>query len=304
MWAINIYSSLTLSMSSKISEHFSVRREFNMSEHEEFYFTSVHLNNIPEEESLRALYRAKALLQMLNGILLLTGDLILDYDLDNIAYVEITDRWSENWRRKAVYSTNRELEYEELQDPFQAPPEQLKKYTGKAIAEDDPKRRNYVVDFIDCAYKDDYVREVLTLFSLSKIDTLFILINTSKIIETIEHDLDLNVKKEIKMKRLEAIGKRFTQSYNYFKESKFYGYSNTRLGSGIFSRHGANKNTYKGTPPSFSDIDTNVRTLIYEWINHKLITEKGYRYPPVKRETKSRPLTAKDFVFKDRENPI
>ncbi|MGP0689575.1 hypothetical protein ACW5UC_23805 [Priestia aryabhattai] len=157
-----------------------------MSEHEEFYFISIHLDNILEEEGLRALYRSKALLQMLNCILLLTGDFILDYVLDNTAYVEITDRWSENWRRKAIYSTSRELEYEELQAPFQTPPNQLKKYTGQAIAEDDPKRRNYIVDFIDCAYKDDYVREVLTLFSLTKNDTLFILINTSKIIETIE----------------------------------------------------------------------------------------------------------------------
>ncbi|MFY2253212.1 hypothetical protein ACOSZH_25280 [Priestia megaterium] len=282
MWAINIYSSLTLSLSSKISEHFEVFREFNMSEHEAFYFSSVHLNNIPEEESLRASYRAKALLRMLNGILLLTGDLILDYDLNNIAYVKRhKNSHDSDWYRKNVYNVNREMEYEELQDPFQADPEQLKKYTGKAIPKNDPKRRNYLVDFFDCAYKDDFVKEVLTLFSLSKIDTLFILINTSKIIETIEHDLDLNVKEEVKEQRLKALSEPFVQSYVYFKNSKFFHYSNTRVGSGIYARHGADKKTYKGTPPSFSDIHANIRVLIYEWINFKLMNEKGYRYPLV-----------------------
>ncbi|MEH7004221.1 hypothetical protein [Priestia megaterium] len=300
MWAINIYSSLTLSMSIKISEHFGVFREFNMSEHEAFYFSSVHLNNIPEEESLRASYRAKALLQMLNGILLLTGDLTLDYDLNNIAYIERDENgYDGDWRRKSVYTVNRGMEYEELQDPFQADPAQLKKYTGKAIPEDDPKRRNYIVDFFDCAYKADLVKEVLTLFSLSKIDTLFILINTSKIIETIEHDLGLNVREEIKEELLKALSEPFVQSYNYFKNSKFFHYSNTRVGSGIYARHGADKKTYKGTPPSFSDIDANIRVLIYEWINFKLMDEKGYRYPSVEIESTIEPMKDEDYDFLD-----
>ncbi|MEH7148756.1 hypothetical protein, partial [Priestia megaterium] len=68
-------------------------------------------------------------------------------------------------------------------------------------------------------------------------------------------------------------------------------------------RHGANRNLYEdeegnSLPPiSFEEIDNNIRTLIYEWINYKLMTEKGYRYPSVKREIREEQMKDEDYNF-------
>lgn len=43
-------------------------------------------------------------------------------------------------------------------------------------------------------------------------------------------------------------------------------------------------------------------TLIYEQINYKLMTEKGYRYPPVKIQSMVRPLSDEDFIFENLED--
>lgn len=87
MWAIPIGSSFTGSLASKMSEHFEVFKEYTMSESELFYLSSLHLDNISTEEPLRASYRAKALLRILNGILLLTDNYVLAFDVENISFI-------------------------------------------------------------------------------------------------------------------------------------------------------------------------------------------------------------------------
>lgn len=305
MWAISIYSSLTLDLSTKISEDFNIFSETNMSEHQHFYFSSYHLDSIPKEEPLRASYRAKALLQIFNGILLLADDLILDYDLQDINYLEL-DKWGHyDWSKHPVYKTNRELEYEELQKPFQNTLGRVEKY--KKVPLDHKNRRHYLVDFFDYACKDEYVKEVLTLFILSKKDILFILINTTKIIETIEHDLGI-INASSANEKTRMLSKEFQQAYKFFKDpkSKFSHFSNSEYGSGIFARHGTSdkkkyhdKNGNLLPVISFNDIDINTRTLIYEWINYKLEVDKGYRYPPVviKNNFDALTLSAKDIEF-------
>ncbi|PEA36577.1 hypothetical protein CON45_23925 [Priestia megaterium] len=303
MWAINIYSSLTLGLSTNISEHFNVFREFNQSEHEDFFFSSYHLDDIPKEEPLRASYRAKALLQMFNGILLLSGDLILDYDLHNIFFLEKGKKDSYEWSRHTIYKTNRDLEYEELQNPFQPRPEHL--YTYKNVPKNDKNRKNYLVDFFDYAYKDEFVKEVLTLFILSKKDILFILINTTKIVETIEYDLGITNATSAEEKS-KLLSEEFQQAYKFFKDkkSKFSHFSNSEYGSGIFARHGvSDQKKYHDKEGnllpaiSFEEIDKKTRTLIYEWINYKLENDKGYRYPPVIIENLDEPMKDEDYNF-------
>lgn len=297
MWAIPIESSFTGSLASKMSEHFNVLREHTMSESELFYFTSSHLDDISIEEPLKASYRAKALLRILNGILLLTDNYVLAFDVENLVFMNEGERWKD----RHIDKSDRDLEYKELENPFQAEESKLVKY--KRIPEDDKNKRNYIVDFFDYAYKSELVKEALILFSLSKIDTLFILINTYKIIETIEYDLGF-IDKTAKNEKIGLFSEEFVKAYEFFEKGKFGHYSNSEYGSGLFSRHGvSDKKKYedkKGNPlppVSFNDIDTNVRTLIYEWINYKLMVEKGYRYPPVKRESKTRSLTDEDFNF-------
>ncbi|TCN04615.1 hypothetical protein EV581_11913 [Bacillus sp. BK006] len=301
MWAIPIESSFTGSLASKMSEHFEVFKEYTMSESELFYLSSLHLDNISIEEPLRASYRAKALLRILNGILLLTDNYVLAFDVEKISFINHKGEWI----NRHVYGSDRDLEYKELENPFQAEASKLVKY--KHIPEDHEKKRDYIVDFFDYAYKNELIKEVLILFSLSKIDTLFILINTYKIIETIEHDLEWDVKQKVKKKRVASLsaslGETFMNAYNYFENGGFGHYSNSNHGSRLFARHGANRNLYEDEegnplpPISFGEIDNNIRTLIYEWINYKLMTEKGYRYPSVKREIREEQMKDEDYNF-------
>ncbi|MBW0933921.1 hypothetical protein [Priestia megaterium] len=297
MWAIPIESSFTGSLASEMSEHFEVFKEYTMSESELFYLSSIHLDNISIEDPLKASYRAKALLRILNGILLLTDNYVLVFDVEKISFINHKGEWI----NRHVYGSDRDLEYKELENPFQAEASKLVKY--KRIPEDDEKKRDYIVDFFDYAYKSELVKEVLILFSLSKIDTLFILINTYKIIETIEYDLGF-IDKTAKTEKIGLFSEEFVKAYEFFEKGKFGHYSNSEYGSGLFSRHGvSDKKKYedkKGNPlppVSFNDIDINVRTLIYEWINHKLMVEKGYRYPSVKREIREEQMKDEDYNF-------
>ncbi|WP_010282133.1 hypothetical protein [Bacillus timonensis] len=128
----------------------------------------------------------KALIRILNGILLLESDLKLSFSHDEIYYVKEHDVWVS----KNIIQTDHDLEYEELQSPFQ---EDIELPKFKEHLDKTKMRKNYIVDFLNYAYQDELVHEVLILFILTKIDTLLILINTSKIIENIEHDLGLDI---------------------------------------------------------------------------------------------------------------
>lgn len=309
MWAVYITSSFSRALSTKASEHFNVFSVANMSEHEDFYFTSSHLTNIEIEDFQSAFHRAKALIRILNGILRLKNLPKVAFEPDRIFYMKNSDQWS----NYSIYNDS-QLEYKELQSPFQANSSLLQKY--KRTSEEVNRNDRYVVDIFDLAYNEELAKEVLILFSLTKIDPLYLLVNTLKIIETIEFDLGLQIEKrengkkkksgEIKKERKIIWAKvsavlgdesaNFFKAYNFFKapgDGSFQHFINTRDGSGIFARHGANNNNYqdeKGNQLpiiSFDDIEHNIRVLIYEWVNYKLVTLGKDRYPLIQRESGS-----------------
>lgn len=319
MWAIYIRSSFSKALSAKSSKHFQVFSDSGLTEHEDFFFTSLHLDNLGVEDSQTAFFRLKALMRILNGILELNNQPRVAYEQESIMYIDVSKN---RWFDYTIY-TNAQLEYEELQNPFKIDDSKLQEYTNlqKRI-----NRNSYVVDLFDLAYEEELVKEVLVLFSLIKIDPLYILINTLKIIETIEFDLGLQIEKkkggknkktgEIKKERKVVLDEisvvlgdksvDFLNAYNYFITSgkgKFQHFINTRDGSGIFARHGANNKFYqdeKGNQLpiiSFEEIKHNIQVLIYEWINYKLIKSKGYRHPPIERASRIVDLKDEDFNF-------
>lgn len=317
MWAVSINSGLSKSLSNKYSKHFNIISVRDYSEHESFYFSSPHIYNIDVNDPSTAFFRAKALIRLMNGILMLNDQPQVTFDSTRIAYMESFDVGHFH-----SIKNSSQLEYKELQNPFQTDLSQAHSYNEGQL--ESSNFNNYVVDLFDMAYTEELVKEVLILFCLSKLEPLYFLMNTSKIIETVEFDLGLLVKKKengekrsnsevVKEKKkilgevfeiLGEHGAKFSNAYNFFKvsgDNSFQRFINTRDGSGIFSRHGANDKTYENKNGdklpmiSFEDIEHNTQVLIYEWINYKLIKSKGYRYPPNKKG--GRVVDIKDDFF-------
>src|SRR5699024_1936153 len=126
-----------------------------------------HLLGIDKIEYYRAFYRAKALIRILNGTLLLTNSPQIVYNQQSIYY------WEDKGNRRRSFSLiteNMELEYEELQNIFQKDP---------SFRQGNERERNgYISDIFDLAYEDSLVKDVIMLFSLIHTDLLYILINT------------------------------------------------------------------------------------------------------------------------------
>ncbi len=302
MWLLEVFSSgISKSLSMNASKHFSVQVESDFSEHEHFYFSSPYLDTIDVGDSNLAFFRAKAMIRILNGILELNGQPVVAFNSDRILF-------SLNGEKKSSHRTdfNSQLEYEALQNPFEIGTLQpvIFNFTPKV---NDTKVD--VVDLFDLAYKEDLVRESLILFSLSKIEPLYSLMNTAKIVETIEFDLGIPSKggeRKNKINELKGVGNEglsedFWIAHNFFNKKapgSFFHFINTRDGSGIFARHGATSQKYDSKLPiiSFEEIEYNIRILIYEWANYKLIKFKGYRYPPIKRVSKIEDLKDEKFI--------
>lgn len=302
MWAIYISTGQAKSLSALSSNHFNVITFWDYSEHETYYFSSPHLSNIPTSEPSLAFFRAKALLRILNGILMLDNQPQIVFDPTSIDIYKNYDLVS-----SYPITHDSQLEYKELQEPFQKDLEPTYNenqliYNNNAIE----------VDFFELAYNQDLIKEVLILFSLSKVNSLYILTNASKIVETIDYDLDIPKKEKPRKQKIKELKEEtsinlsidFWRAFDFFKSSDRGGFShfvNTRDGSGIFARHGASKETYKDKKGdqlpfiSFEKIEENLRTLMFEWINYRLLKSKGYRYPLL--EKKSRIVELSDDVF-------
>lgn len=254
------------------SRHIRIYSQFNNSEEEIYYFTSPHLNEIKETDFYRAFYRAKALLRILNGILLLNNRPQIVYDQQSIYFYDANG--INRRRTHHLILQNMELEYEELENPFQETLSYQKDKRGK---------NDYITDVFDLACKESLVKEVIILFSLAHTDLLYILVNTFKIIENIKYDLKLSEQST------EDLSEDFQKAYFYFKKGPFGHYSNTRDGSGLFARHGAhgaagNEYGKKKKKPLFKDINIYIRILIWEWINYKIEKNKGYRHNPLSKQ--------------------
>ncbi|MEW4286049.1 hypothetical protein [Priestia koreensis] len=302
MWAISVQSSLSKSLTRLLSDHFSIFVEYDNSEHEYYFFTSSHLDDIKPADYTIASYRSKALIRILNSILSLTGSNGLAYDSDIIHYISDNDVWLTH----TINVADQDIEYRELQYPFNRDPHILNEF--ESVPDDSEFKRHYIIDFFDCAYKEEIVHEVLILFSVLKYDVLLILVNTSKILENIEYDLGIGKgtkNPEEKINELKSLlTEDFWNSYFFFKKGRFTHFSNTNLGSKLFSRHGLVLNWHytdkKGDPlppVSFKDIHHHIPILISEWISYKIYCKKAIRYKAIPKIKFNELLTDEDFEF-------
>lgn len=300
MWVIYISSGQAKSLSALSSNHFNFITFWDYSEHETYYFSSPHLSNIPTSEPSLAFFRAKALLRILNGILMLNNQPQIVFDSTSIEIYKNYDLVSSHF-----ITHDSQLEYKELQNPFLKNLEAT--YNKKQLAYN---QKDSKVDFFDLAYQEDLIKEVFILFSLSKVNSLYVLTNTSKIVETIEYDLGIPQKGNLRKQKIKTLKDElnddFWSAFDFFNSKETGGFShfvNTRDGSGIFARHGATKETYKDKKGnhlpiiSFKKIEANIKILISEWANYKLLKAKGYRYHTNQQNNRIGKIEDEDFYF-------
>ncbi|GEO28031.1 hypothetical protein AAC03nite_38160 [Alicyclobacillus acidoterrestris] len=264
-WCVQVSSSRTHSLSRQsFSEHMYIYEELDMSEHESYYFTSVHLSNV--EDPLTAWYRLRSLILILNACILLreyhSSVLLHADDLDDelafrtiplLAIGDLFDLRGDTPRRIFILGNKDPvLEASELANPFQR---DIKVKPNE----------NQYGKMISLTAIDDLVRETLVYCSLFKDHPLYFLVNAYKIYDNVKHDLD----------EIEKCGRKIPvvvqESLRRCERHKHF--INTRPGSGIMARHGAVKN-YKFEEhqkrPTFEEIERDFLTLVNDWVDMKL----------------------------------
>lgn len=301
VWGIPIISSYSKTLAHKSSNHFYIITDYDMSDHETFYFSSPQLHNIDIKNPEFAFYRSKALLRLMNGMREIRNYPPIMFDQSNIYFFEESGK-----QKRFTIRDNPQLEYEELQRIFS---------DNDNLNDDniEDSFNSYEVDVFELASQEELVKESVILFTLSKEEPLYFLINTSKIIENIKFDLGIvnrNYESEALEKVSKVLGRKYESFYNAYKfltkyrKNGFQRFINTRDGSGIFSRHGKTNQHYRDETTdeklpviSFEETENNIQTLIFEWINYKLLQTKRYRYGMKENVNRIDTLNDDDFQF-------
>lgn len=265
MWGLEIHSSMSFAMSRKsFSDDLFFFSTINNSEQETFYLGSPHMNIISKDNPEKAYYRAKALVRLLNGCLLLTDDLTFGFD-DQICFInsnEVIQTFS--YRKNDLQIA----EYEELVNPFNT------ELVVKERAE-----QGYIRDCLILAKEDKLVRNTLLSLVLSKLDVLYFLINTYKIYENIMFDLGIPKKEKIYKREFQGNIPEGLRTYiDYFLLGDFTHYVNSEQGAGILSRHGDSDIQYNKAALDLGEIDWKIRNLINHWLREKMKVRFKYYY--------------------------
>lgn len=281
IWAFPVKSSLVYSLSrSDFSEHMYIFSLSDMSDHETYYFSSVHVRDVTEP--LRAYYRLNALLTILNAYFMLDSveesknkKIISQYPddeegkhlltsfqwLDEMQDIKVVHQITKNGFCEVVEGTLREaycrgsdpiLESIELANPFQSKVDSVTHVSrlGKIIS---------------LACKDDLIRETMVYCELFRKHPFYFLINAYKIYENVKYDMESNCP-------INANRVGIDELLNQCEDHKHF--INSRLGSGLNARHGATKSKFSKTKarPSYDEIEFDFLNLVNSWIDMKLTT--------------------------------
>ncbi|ETT30440.1 hypothetical protein C161_27473 [Paenibacillus sp. FSL R5-192] len=256
MWKLELEHSPRLLDLATLSftPHLSIQYDTDFSEREHFYLYSPHLDELDfqnEIDKKEAHYKSEVLLLILNTVLKLYG---IRYRVLARKLVYDTSRV-----RQEVYIGNKDpiLHMEQLQNPYVA-------VLDNNFEKNIPK----IGKMINLTYSEVLFREVVVLYGLTLKDYLYLLVNMYKISENIEHDL-----KSLQSKISEYAINMDPLNYAFqpFRQGgRIRHFANTRAGSGLQSRHGANSNVFNHSKPTISEIYDGLEKLINEWITVKL----------------------------------
>lgn len=257
MWKLLLITSPYLHGLSHVSfsPHISIQYDTDLSEREHYFLYSTHLETLQyevEDDRNEAHYKSDVLLMLFNTALNLEG---YPYPIqsDELVYS------SSNGTQQAVHLRRiyPMIHIEQLNNPFTE--------TAKLISTTSSKRFGYVIDL---AYTDELFREVIILYGLLLKDYLYLLVNMYKISENIEYDMkssrEILNERGILLEPLEEALKPF-QNRGILRH-----FANTRSGSGLQSRHGANDNRFDKTKPTYDEVLDKLKKMINEWIDIKI----------------------------------
>lgn len=214
-------------------------------------FESHHVDVLKPQESTRAYIRFNALMRLVNGLRIINkADMIkLDTSLffDNGISIQSVN-----------YGTDLDILLEELENPFDK--DMLAKLEKRDVSSPPSRLKDYTQLIID----EPIVREVIILLTLSHEQAIYLLINTYKIFENINTDLDLKTSKYVNPGHLpEDLFDSLTKLKEYTQ------YINSRNGSGILSRHGATNIPAPAHKPTLNQIKELLVSVVDEWMNYK-----------------------------------
>ncbi|MDF1995800.1 hypothetical protein [Peribacillus frigoritolerans] len=284
MWGLYVQSSMSFSMARKsFSNDLYIFSTFDNSEHETYFLGSPHLDSIAESDSDQAYYRAKALIRLLNGCLLLRGDLTFTYDED-ICFFRPNSVIKAYSNRKNDLSI---VEYEELVNPF-----------GSNVEVKEQAEQSYLRDCLILAKENPLIRQTIVFLVLSKLDALYFLTNTFKIYEIILSDLGINKNKATYKRELQNNFPEGIRKYiDFFLLGNFKEYVNSEKGAGILSRHVSTNQPYDKAPLDLEEIDSNIRNFINHWLRIKMQERFGYYYTVEYKPSREEYMKDEDYDF-------
>ncbi|PEL01330.1 hypothetical protein CN606_17705 [Bacillus toyonensis] len=231
-------------------------------------FSSPHVNILEKGEATRAYARIDTLLRLVNGLSLITRGLPI-YSLKEFFY-------QENQIIKEIPKRrDPSIFLEELGNPFD----------DTVIEEMENQKFVHGItastDYAELIVKDELVREVVYLLSLSMEEELYLLMNAYKILEIIRNDMGFEQKNGEGKLRENEISKEYSFT-SVFELQKLSGYMNNKGASGIFCRHGFSSRDKKIKAPSYDEIVDIIIIAISEWMSYKSHVKFGRRYNPSK----------------------
>lgn len=212
---------------------------------------SDHVDVLKPHESTRAYYRFNALMRLINGLRIVSKLRVIQLD---------TSLFFDNGTsiKTISYGTDLDILLEELENPFDEG--MLANFEKRDVNSSPSRQKDYLQLIID----EPIVREVINLLTLSHEQAIYLLVNTYKIFENINTDLDLKTSKYVNPGHLPE------DLFDSLKKLKEYTqYINSRDGSGILSRHGASNIPAPAHKPSLAEIQELLIAVVDEWMNFK-----------------------------------
>ena len=271
---------------------------WNLGDHFDFYhgdsefgdlnprFTSPHVRCLDRIDKDRAYARLSTLLRLVSGIQLLTtssSSLISAYTF-NYGIQSV------GWSDEDIDITIKELEF-----PF-----------DDAVLENIPRRTendkpDFTLDFVDLLVTDPLVRENILLFVLSEEQRLYYLINTYKIFENITRELKLSVNSGKVQQTEDLVPPELIEALNVL--AGYGNYINSKVASGILSRHGIKFTGDTSHKPTINEIRESLIVALNFWVNFKCMIQykRNYSWDKLasysKKRTEDESLKDEDFTF-------
>lgn len=230
-------------------------------------FSSPHVNVLKKQDKSKAKLRLNNILRLVRGI-----NEICEYRNVYPSSGEMTHINSDGSHEKIDGLTDSydiDLFFEELNNPFDNDITSLIQEIGVVESKEN--------DYFNLLVINPLLREAVTLFMLSEENTLYLLINTYKIMENIKNEFNLKANNGKLVKRDDS-----SIDDNLFNlVNTLYGHSryiNSKAASGYLSRHGETNFEPPKEWPTIKEVREDLIKVIRFWLDHECFLNYERRY--------------------------